>query len=160
MEIKESVKFDLTCVLAAAYAVVLISLVRQRGIALAVSAHIGIVLGLSIIRFGQEFLRILFLPLVAIITVIENWRVQRYVKAFKRNVPKSATFDGGFFYSKSVENSRLPRETGIFHGFTSGRGGGNRTHVAGFGDQRPTIERRPYRILPAHDIRDCVQNQG
>lgn len=25
-----------------------------------------------------------------------------------------------------------------------GRGGGNRTHVRGFGDLRPTIERRPY----------------
>ncbi len=27
-----------------------------------------------------------------------------------------------------------------------GRGGGNRTHVRGFGDPRPTIERRPYGI--------------
>ena len=25
-----------------------------------------------------------------------------------------------------------------------GRGGGNRTHVKGFGNLRPTIERRPY----------------
>lgn len=31
-----------------------------------------------------------------------------------------------------------------FDGFDVGRGGGNRTHVRGFGDLRPTIERRPY----------------
>jgi hypothetical protein len=91
METKESLKFDLKLVLAAAYAIVLISLlVRQRGLALAISAHIGVVLGLSMIRFGQEFLRILFLPLVAIVTVFENWRVQRYVKVFKRDVPAEA----------------------------------------------------------------------
>jgi hypothetical protein len=91
METKESLKFDLKFVLVAAYAVVLISLlVRQRGIALAVSAHIGVVLGLSIVHFGQEFLRILLLPLVAVVTVFENWRVRRYVKAFKRDTPAEA----------------------------------------------------------------------
>jgi hypothetical protein len=40
--------------------------------------------------------------------------------------------------------TRLRKNTWLSPVFLRGRGGGNRTRVAGFGDQRPTIERRPY----------------
>lgn len=88
METKESLKFDLKLLGAILYgAFLLFLLTRQRGMGLIISTHIGLVLGISLIHFGQEFLRILFLPVIALITRFEDWHVRRYLKGFKLNEP-------------------------------------------------------------------------
>lgn len=40
---------------------------------------------------------------------------------------------------------------------TSGRDGGNRTHIGGFGDRSPTIERRPYKYFQSMEPGERIE---
>ncbi|MDD5252190.1 MAG: hypothetical protein PHT12_06200 [Patescibacteria group bacterium] len=89
MESKESLKFDFKLVAAAicGLAMIFVALTQRNGALVAFQLYLLVVLAASSIYFGQQFIRILFMPVVAVLIRLEDYKCSRYFNKFDLNRP-------------------------------------------------------------------------
>jgi len=89
MESRETLKFEpkLFVAIIIGACLLYVVLTQDHGIRLALSLYVYIVLVISTVYFGRQFLRIMFAPLMSIIIVIVHFQVKRFIKQFPNNKP-------------------------------------------------------------------------